>query len=238
MNDAFSKYKTRGAYHWDHISKLPWKHHCFTAIRYRLILEAATVKPGERLLDVGCGDGALLSLFEPLEVICIGVEPEPVGREFARELYNSKNLSIELFSNLNEVADDSQDVVICAEVIEHVRDVAGLMRDMRRVLRLGGRIIFSTPIRMSESPLDKEHVREYFPGEFLSLVSEYFQIIDHRLELPVFGLELYSWRPWFLFKLPITKYLMNIMSAWFGYSVMRHAGMRYPTLQVVLASKE
>src|SRR5689334_7840501 len=98
MSDNFSKYKTRGAYHWDHISKLPWKHHCFTAVRYQLILEAALAKRGEYLLDVGCGDGALLSLFEDLGALCVGVEPESTGRELAREIFAKKNLLINVFS--------------------------------------------------------------------------------------------------------------------------------------------
>ena len=174
MDNSFGKYKSRGAYHWDHVSKLPWKHHCFTAIRYQLILEAVSAKPGEHLLDVGCGDGTLLSFFEPLGVVCAGVEPESTGREFAREFYAKKKLSIALFSDLDEVADDTHDVVTCAEVIEHVEDAAALLQEIRRVLKQGGRIVLSTPIRMAESPLDLEHVREYFPLEFSSLVSSYF----------------------------------------------------------------
>jgi SAM-dependent methyltransferase len=238
MKDSFSKYKNRGAYHWDHISKLPWKHHCFTAIRYQLVFEAASPRPGEHLLDVGCGDGALLSLFEPLGVVCAGVEPEPIGRELAREIFANENLTITLFTDLSEVADNSQDVVICSEVIEHVEHAADFLNDIHRVLKSNGRIVLSTPVRISEIPLDKEHVWEYFPNEFSSLISTCFHITNHRLELPVFGVELYYWRPSILLRLPFIKYTMNILSAWFGYSVMRHAGTRYPTLQIVTASKE
>ncbi len=238
MKSSFSKYKTLGAYHWDHISRLPWKHHCFTAARYQLILEAASARPNENLLDVGCGDGALLSLFEPGGVVCVGVEPEPTGRELAHEIFTKKDLSITLFSDLNEVADDSQDVVICAEVLEHVENAAGLLKDIWRVLKPGGRIVLSTPVRISEMPLDQEHVHEYFPQELSSLISTCFRVTYHRLELPVFGVELYYWRPMLFLRLPIIKYTMNILSAWFGISVMRHAGRRYPILQILTACKE
>lgn len=238
MTEVFSKYRTRGAYHWDHISKLPWRHHCFTAARYALILDMARVKSEEHLLDVGCGDGALLYLCSRTGATCIGVEPNTVGRTLAQAQFKRRGVPALIVRDVSEIPDESQDVVICAEVIEHVSDARGLIGEIKRVLKSGGRLVLSTPIRVTETPLDSEHIHEYYPSEVVDLVTSMLRIIEARQELPVFGVELYYWRPWCFVALPVTKYIMNILSAWFGYSVMRHSGRRYPTVQAIIALKD
>lgn len=176
-------------------------------------------------------------MFEKLGVVCSGVEPEQTGRELASNIFAKKKLSIEIFSDLNEVGNNSQDIVICTEVIENVEDTAGLLQGIYRVLKPGGRFVLSTPIKIFEMPLDTEHVREFFPGELSNLVSSCFRVTDHRIEIPVFGVELYYWRPLIFLRLPIIKYLMNILSAYFGYSVMRKSGRRFPILQIMTTIK-
>ena len=41
--------------------------------------------------------------------------------------------------------DDSFDVVLLQDVIEHIRDLYGLMTELHRVLRSGGRVLLRTP---------------------------------------------------------------------------------------------
>ena len=237
---GFSKYANRGAYHWDHISILPWKYHCFTAARYALVLEAARITPGEFVLDVGCGDGALSYLMYKKGGVITGIDPDPVGRDLAIEMFRLKNAEAEFLDSLYKVADMSQDVAICAEVIEHVSDPVSLMRGIRRSLVPGGRMILSTPVKLTEHPLDSQHIREYFPNELEREVEKHFDIIEHRLALPAFSVEMYYWRPFFFFHLPLIKLLMNILSAWFGIQVMRGVNSlnRYPTTQIVEAKRK
>jgi 2-polyprenyl-3-methyl-5-hydroxy-6-metoxy-1,4-benzoquinol methylase len=47
--------------------------------------------------------------------------------------------------NSSTMPDDSFDVIICTEVLEHVNDPFGAMKEMRRLLKKGGRIYASTP---------------------------------------------------------------------------------------------
>ncbi len=46
---------------------------------------------------------------------------------------------------LDQVPDDSLDIVICNNVVEHVWDRAGLVRHIRRVLRTGGTAFINVP---------------------------------------------------------------------------------------------
>jgi SAM-dependent methyltransferase len=239
LTPYFAKYGKRGAYHWEHLSKFPWKHNCYTASRYSLVLEASQIRPGEQVLDLGCGDGALTYLLHLQGAICTGIEPDETGRALAEAMFHKKGGQAKYLGDLADVSSDSQDVVICSEVIEHVEDSENLLRDAKRVIKPGGRIIISTPIRMTEFPLDREHVREFFPQEFKVMVERQFKVIDHLLELPAFAVMMYYWRPWFFLHQPVIKIVMNLLSAWGGVYVMKGCNSlnRYHTLQIIVAKR-
>jgi SAM-dependent methyltransferase len=235
----FSKYKERGPYHWEHLSKMPWRHHCITAVRYSLVLDSAEIKEGENALDLGCGDGALTYLLYKKDAICTGVEPDVSGMALAESMFRLRGGKAKFLSRIEDVTSESQDVIICSEVIEHVLDVDSLLTEAKRTLKPGGRMILSTPVRLTEYPFDKEHIKEYFPSEFENVISKHFEVTRHRLELPAFAVLLYYWAPWFFLRLPIIKYFMNILSAWFGVHVMKGVNSlnRFHNLQIITSRK-
>ena len=102
------------------------------------------LKPGMRLLDCGCGMGALTtSLAEwlaPGEVIGIDREASQVeaARAWAAEK-GVRNIRFEV-GNIYEIPypDASFDAVFAFTVLEHVREPQRALREMRRVLKPGG----------------------------------------------------------------------------------------------------
>jgi ubiquinone/menaquinone biosynthesis C-methylase UbiE len=102
------------------------------------------LKSGMRLLDCGCGMGALTtSLAEwlaPGEVI--GMDREPSQVEAARAWAADKGVKNVRFEvgNIYEIPypDASFDAVFAFTVLEHVREPLRAMREMRRVLKPGG----------------------------------------------------------------------------------------------------
>lgn len=122
---------------------------------------------GKRLLDVGCGTGEYTSRmalnFERVDAI--DIEPERL------ELFASNhplNVTIASMSvNDLEFEDQTFDVVTMVEVLEHLSEPGGALVEIRRVLKVGGRLLLTTPNRAW--PLEQHGVlvgdRRY-PGPF------------------------------------------------------------------------
>ena len=115
------------------------------AFARRLDFLLGRVLPGDRVLDVGCGEGAFCAELEAAGAHPVGVEvaEEVVARARARH----PGLRFELVAPHGPLPFDDAgfDVVWASEVIEHVADTARWLSELRRVLKSGGRLLLTTP---------------------------------------------------------------------------------------------
>jgi len=98
-----------------------------------------------RILDVGCGTGAnLVRLSEYGDAE--GVDISPDALKFCRErgLYNVRLGAAETLP----YKDNEFDLVTALDVVEHIDDDVAGLREMRRVLRPGGRVLLFVPTFM------------------------------------------------------------------------------------------
>ncbi len=112
-------------------------------LRRRFLLDA--VRPGDRVLDVGCGEGFFTAALLEAGAHPLGVDVarEPLRR--ARLRAPRAQLRLVEDGMPLPIADASFDAVWAGEVIEHVADTSGWLSELRRVLRPGGRLLLSTP---------------------------------------------------------------------------------------------
>jgi 2-polyprenyl-3-methyl-5-hydroxy-6-metoxy-1,4-benzoquinol methylase len=105
----------------------------------------AAVREGDRILDLGCGEGFFAAELASAgaEVVAVDVASEPLRRAAARH----PQLDLRLIDGDGswELEDSSFDLVWAGEVIEHVADTAAWLSEARRVLRSGGALLLSTP---------------------------------------------------------------------------------------------
>jgi 2-polyprenyl-3-methyl-5-hydroxy-6-metoxy-1,4-benzoquinol methylase len=98
--------------------------------------------PRRRVLDLGCRDGALSTAYvDGNEVVGLDVDREALAHAARLGLKTE-------WADLDEplaLDDASFDVVVAGELLEHIRDPAGLVDEAARVLRPGGRIVGSVP---------------------------------------------------------------------------------------------
>ena len=98
----------------------------------------------ERALDLGCGDGRLTSELRARRVVAADVSRVALDR--ARQRLGADAEVLELDPDDALPLDDAQfDLVLCAETLEHVRDVQLLLSEARRVLRPGATLAVATP---------------------------------------------------------------------------------------------
>ena len=133
---------------------------------YGAILNQISV--GSKILDVGCGDGNVASLYlQKGEVYGVDISKN------AQKLAEKKGIKTKL-CDLNEsklpFSDNYFDVVIFTDALEHVINPVSLLKETRRVLNLDGKIIITVPnfARLSNrirmligDPLDILHWEKY-----------------------------------------------------------------------------
>jgi ubiquinone/menaquinone biosynthesis C-methylase UbiE len=133
-------------------------------LRRRFLL--AHARAGERVLDVGCGEGRFASELDRAGVRVVGIDvaEEPLRR--ARERDPALDLRLVDADGPWPLEDASFDVLWAGETIEHVADTAGWLSEARRVLRPGGRLLLSTPahgrLRVLGLALSRRAFEEHF----------------------------------------------------------------------------
>ena len=139
---------------------------------------------GQDVLDVACGEGYGSHLLSQEAKSVVGVDLDQKTIEHAKAKYSRDNLTFRAGDALNlPLEGDGFDVVVCFETIEHVADHAGLMMELKRVLKPDGLLLLSSPDKASYSDQtgydNPFHVKELYREELDELLATHFKA--HRM---------------------------------------------------------
>jgi len=138
--------------------------------RSALLYLVSGARPG-RVLEIGCGGGALLYDLQRLGFTGVGVEQSPRALDIARQvLANAKGISV---SSQTPTEQAAFDYVMAFEVLEHIEDDQSALNAWAEYLPRGGRLMLSVPARMkrwSASDVWAGHFRRYERDELCAKV--------------------------------------------------------------------
>jgi SAM-dependent methyltransferase len=103
------------------------------------------VEGGERVLDLGCGEGDFTAALADAGVEAIGADVAERALERARGRHGGLRFELVPPHGPFPWGDGAFDVVWASEVVEHVADTGRWLSEVRRVLGPGGRLLLTTP---------------------------------------------------------------------------------------------
>ncbi|KUI42690.1 SAM-dependent methyltransferase [Mycobacterium sp. IS-1590] len=144
--------------------------------RHEVVYEQMADRCADRdVLEAGCGEGYGANLLADVARRVIGLDYDESTVAHVRARYPRVDMR---HGNLAELplADGSVDVVVNFQVIEHLWDQGQFVRECLRVLRPGGRLLMSTPNRITfspgrDTPINPFHTRELNAGELTELLT-------------------------------------------------------------------
>ena len=175
-----------------------------------------------RFLEIGCGRGEFLDVFQKLGFDCQGVD---ISDYSVNKLSHFKVKKVDITKDSLPYEDNSFDIVFHKSLIEHLYSPEHLMRETYRVLKPGGRVIILTPDWVSQMKVffeDFTHIHPYDKTSIYDLLKVYgFLDIETELfyQLPILWkhshLKILCLILQLLFSTPTARKLSNLTSVKF-----------------------
>jgi SAM-dependent methyltransferase len=136
-----------------------------TLAEAREFFRALELSAGQTALEVACGSGGIACrMAVETGASCVGVDINQQGIEAAERTAREQGLSSRVAFRVVDAgrrlpfADASFDAVFCNDSINHLPERLDVLRDWHRVLRPGGRVLFTDPIVVT-GQLTNEEIR-------------------------------------------------------------------------------
>ncbi len=102
------------------------------------------LRPGARVLDIGCGSGVFTAFLQDTGFDVVGVDISQRAVRYARQRYPGIRFEAVSVEHGLSFKNEEFDVVWCSEVLEHLFDVGAALTEINRVLPLGGKFVLTT----------------------------------------------------------------------------------------------
>lgn len=145
---------------------------------------------GKKVLDAACGTGYGSALIASVAETVMGIDISSEAIDYAQKHYGSiKNLKY-IQSSIENIPfpDDSFDVIVSFETIEHITEPVQnkFLSEIRRCLMADGLLVMSTPDKNTYSDIPKFnnefHLKEFYYDEFDDFLHREFKYVNHYIQ--------------------------------------------------------
>lgn len=132
------------------------------------------------LLEIGCGEGRGIRLLKDKTSSYTALDKiESVIEQLSKEYPDVKFIQDNI-PPLNKLEDNSFDVVITFQVIEHIKQDKQFLEEIYRVLKPGGKALISTPNIKKTLSRNPWHIREYTADQLTKLAQSIFEKVEMK----------------------------------------------------------
>lgn len=132
-------------------------------VRLRAVLDALPPLPGLRILDLGCGQGRFGRHLQGQGAVVVGLDSSQEMLARATGLGRARGTARRV-----PFAAGTFDAVVAIEVLEHVGPIEGVLAEVRRVLRPGGRFLL-----LDKNAAALDPIRPWLPAVAVKRLDEW-----------------------------------------------------------------
>jgi SAM-dependent methyltransferase len=166
--------------------KVPFLYNLFqgvvggNALRRRIIQNHARARPGDKVIDIGCGPAQALESLPDVEYLGLDINPDYIA--FARRTYGGKGNFV--VGDTRSLRSDSRfkdaDIVIAIAVLHHLddEDAAHCIRFAYDALKRGGRLICHDPCWIPNQDTFSKYVMSRDRGRNIRTEQQYRQLAE------------------------------------------------------------
>jgi ubiquinone/menaquinone biosynthesis C-methylase UbiE len=130
---------------------------------------------GKVVLDIASGSGYGTHILSKKSKKIFGVDVNEAAVAYANQHYSGKNISyLQGEATAIPLDNNSVDVVVTFETIEHIKDYESFLREIKRVLKPSGTVLVSTPNDLEFAEGNHFHLHQFKYEELLKLIGQYF----------------------------------------------------------------
>ncbi len=134
---------------------------------------------GGEVLEIGTGSGYGVEKVAPLTKRFVTIDKFKCALNVAEVSDNIEFIQMTI-PPIVGIDNDSFDYVICFQVLEHIQEDKAFLKEIYRVLRPGGKLILTTPNRLTTLSRNPWHIREYTIQELEELMAKVEFEVDTR----------------------------------------------------------
>lgn len=127
------------------INKTSWPIRWMESLRLKKTCRALEPRPGDLVLDLGCGSGNLIELLANTQAVGVDLSQRLLNQAKSRLRSHPNAYLVKAPGECLPFADGTFDRIVCSEMLEHVLKPEAVLKEMSRVAKAQAKIVITLP---------------------------------------------------------------------------------------------